>query len=49
MVKNKKSRDIGETVWTTVQTQKVSKNHFQKIGKFENISPRENQNTCIKE
>ena len=47
MVKNKESRDIGETVWTTpyfFPLQNVGKNHFHKIGKFKHISPRENQN-----
>jgi len=36
MVKNKKSRDISETVWAThiFPLQNVSKNHFHKIGKF---------------
>jgi len=46
MVKNKKSRDISESVWTThiFPLQNVSQNHFHKIGKYEKISLRENQN-----
>ena len=40
MAKNKKSRDIGETVWTTpyfFHLQNVSSNLFHKIGKFKKI------------
>ena len=48
MAKNKinESRDIRETVWTTPYffPCKVCQSHFQKIGKFKQISPGESQN-----
>ena len=47
MDKNKKSRDNRETVWTTpyfFPLQNVGQNCFQKIRKFKQISPKENQN-----
>ena len=46
MVKNKESRDIGESAERPriSSLQNVSQNHFHKIGKFKKISPRKNQN-----